>query len=59
MICAQCANAADNRLDPDAHCDVQGGPGACCDCQHRTDHYGEPNRAPDNNNPNQLDTSNT
>jgi hypothetical protein len=39
MICARCQDAADRRAPADQHCDCPGGPGAPCDCQHRTDRY--------------------
>lgn len=42
MICPRCRDAADNALPRTAHCDADGGPGARCDCQHRTDRYRNP-----------------
>jgi len=39
MVCSQCAQAADQHLPADQHCDSTGGPGAACDCAHRTDLY--------------------
>lgn len=39
MVCGKCAHAADNRLPASEHCDATGGPGARCDCAHRTDLY--------------------
>lgn len=39
MICTRCARAADQRAPRDQHCDSPGGPGAPCDCAHRTDRY--------------------
>jgi hypothetical protein len=39
VICPRCAAAADRRMPTDQHCTSQGGPGASCDCQHRTDRY--------------------
>lgn len=39
MICQPCAAAADARAPRSQHCTSEGGPGAACDCQHRTDLY--------------------
>ncbi|MFF8406952.1 hypothetical protein ACF06P_35665 [Streptomyces sp. NPDC015684] len=39
MICARCADAADQQLGRDKHCAGKPGPGTPCDCQHRTDRY--------------------
>lgn len=39
MICARCKDAADRHAPADQHCDSPGGPGAPCDCAHRTDRY--------------------
>lgn len=39
MICPRCRDAADHNQPRTAHCNTDGGPGAPCDCQHRTDRY--------------------
>ena len=39
MICRTCATAADARAPRDQHCTSVGGPGAACDCAHRTARY--------------------
>jgi hypothetical protein len=39
MICRQCGDAADRQAPASEHCDTQPGPGAACDCAHRTDDY--------------------
>lgn len=39
MICSTCATAADAHAPAGQHCDATGGPGARCDCAHRTDRY--------------------
>ncbi|SEO83277.1 hypothetical protein [Actinacidiphila rubida] len=39
MICLTCRIAADAQAPADQHCDTVPGPGAACDCQHRTDRY--------------------
>lgn len=47
MICPRCRHAADNALPRTAHCDTTGGPGARCDCQHRTERYRKPAAQPE------------
>lgn len=42
MICPRCAHASDRLLPRAEHCDADGGPGAPCCCQHRTDRYRKP-----------------
>ncbi|MDX2702180.1 hypothetical protein PV350_04875 [Streptomyces sp. PA03-6a] len=39
MICQPCRDAADLRAPASEHCGGAPGPGAPCDCQHRTDRY--------------------
>jgi hypothetical protein len=39
VICLPCRTAADARAPRDQHCNTVPGPGAACDCQHRTDRY--------------------
>lgn len=39
MICQPCRDAADTHAPADQHCTSTGGPGAPCDCAHRTDRY--------------------
>lgn len=39
MICSKCGEAADCQAPASEHCDAKQGPGAACDCQHRTDDY--------------------
>jgi hypothetical protein len=39
VICHICAAAADRRAPAAEHCTSTGGPGAACDCAHRTDRY--------------------
>ena len=36
MICQQCSNAADQQAPASEHCNTKPGPGAPCDCAHRT-----------------------